>query len=208
MPREDFDHVVQAFSAETQTLGLNISEETKTPGRRCVFSYRHEETGIWLDIFPVDIVKSKTRRDDPEFSLPPKILNYKKQYSKYLKKQKDKVFFAELKKQIIPDEDGENLIYYHGPEFNYKNLVIHDEDEIFPLQTINFEGFHVNAPHDIHHYLPRYYGQKYMELPLSGALHHGGEVDRPPIRHWARLHGIDMGGVKHELEQILINIDG
>lgn len=207
MPREDFDLVVEKLSEEAQKWGLNISEEIATPGRRCGFSYRHQETGIWLDIFPVDKVKSKTKRDDPAFTLSSRILNYKKQYSKYLKKHKDKVFFTELKKQIIPDEDGEYLIYYHGPEFNYKILVIHDEHEIFPLRTINFEGYSVNAPNDIHHYLSRYYGQRFMELPTSGALHHGGGVDRPPIRHWARLHGIDMVEVKHSLEQILLQID-
>lgn len=208
MPREDFDLIVEKLSDETNKLGLCISEEIETPCRRCGFSYRHEETGIWLDIFPVDKVKSKTKRDDPTFSLPSKILNYKKLYSKYLKTHKGKKFFAELKRQIIPDEDGENLIYYHGPEFNYNNiLVIHDEHELFPIQTINFEGYPVKCPHDIHHYLSRYYGQRFMELPMSGALHHGGGVDRPPMRDWARLHGIDMEVVKHNLEQILLQID-
>ena len=71
--------------------------------------------------------------------------------------------------------------------------------EMFPLSSVEFEGFRMSAPKDTDAYLTRLYG-KYMSFPPVGLPHHGNGAGS--LTDWADQSGTDMKEIIRELETI------
>ena len=58
MPREHLNKVMSLMKTEIEGLGLSIRYSYMHPLRCLVLGYNAEQTGIWVDLFPVDIYRS------------------------------------------------------------------------------------------------------------------------------------------------------
>lgn len=85
MPREDFDKVVHILREELTADGF-LAQEMYQDGMdvpRSTFSFRHKETGIWLDIFPMDMYAvGKAPDKDERQILADRVRKYRKAYRK------------------------------------------------------------------------------------------------------------------------------
>lgn len=202
MLREDYETFYNLAQVELCKFGFEVVEY-KT-GERIGFSYQHENTGIWLDIFPVDHLLSGLSIDEAESELNKRIRKYRHRY----KGNENSEIIADKRNTIINSHfpKGNNVFLYHGPEFVYVKNLIHYENEIFPLITMNFEGKEFAVPANPSMYLKRIYGSNYMKFPMNGVLHHGESTGRAPLSQWARNHRVDMKEVYDYLEKVYLKI--
>ena len=56
MPRQDYNRITEILKAEFTKDGFGVVETLGRTG----FHYKHEKTGVWIDIFPVDTWKCKS----------------------------------------------------------------------------------------------------------------------------------------------------
>ena len=104
----------------------------------------------------------------------------------------------EAKEKIIGCENLKNPIWYQSVEFSADRCIC-DNDMIFPLKTIEFEGYEFTAPNDCHRYLTEQYGD-YMGFPKNGVLHHhGGSGDN--ITENSVRKGVNMDKFLEEIKQ-------
>lgn len=190
MPRDDYDKLIDILFKELNDDGFLIE---KLEGRIGV-GYKHYQTGIWCDIFPVDIYKTNGDLETSLTSLKSKIHKFRKYYLRH-----KKISYDELQKnriKIITDVEGNNNyeIIYHGRDFNHLHPnAFYLRQEIFPISAINFEGLMLSAPANVTCYLEKIFGKNYMQLPKSGILHHG--LGRGDLSTWALQAGTNMNKV-------------
>ena len=198
MPRNDFDKACILLH-ELEQYGIEITEDSK--GKRIGLSYSHSQTGIWLDIFPVDSYYINSPDYKEVENLKDKIVIYRKQYLKY-KDKYSKSKLSELKKEIIGGNGIMNsqCIYYHGPEFFDSYFVLHNSDIVFPLKKIEFEGCQFNCPNDVDKYLESIYGKSFMDFPRGGIEKH--DLGRGLLKTWAKHNNIKMEDINIKLLEI------
>jgi lipopolysaccharide cholinephosphotransferase len=196
LPREDYNRVLNELNQEIKSLGLEILETDEWVG----IGYRHQETGIWVDLFPTDEVcytgnyrKCKARYIyDKEILLDcfnasnATIEKRTKMIKKYILDKCD----SEGQKWITNMSESENIPYFMKKE------------DVYPLGTIDYDGYSLSIPNNPHKYLVEYVGKSYMQFPRNGVLHHGETTGRPPLSQWARLHGVNMQEILLELKEI------
>ena len=202
MPRKDYNIVISLLKEDLGPYGFTVAE-TKTAWK-IDFHYKHEQTGIWLDIFPVDSFCSNR----PKSQIPETERNtLRKKYHKVWERNylsKDESFFADLRRSSFEEHfelNGQFKIFYHGQEFNYPRIYLNEEDEIFPLRIIKHEGMEFYAPNNVFEYLKEIYGPNFMQFPKGGILHH--DFGRGRLSTWAKQNGVDMSEIKTYLIQIL-----
>lgn len=203
MPREDYERAVPILRKELDRF--NISVEEKFPMWRIGMSYRHHETGTWIDIFPVDNCKMSGPIDDVSEALKGRILKYRKLYYRRRDKwSRDRL--TEEKRRIIFN-DGHYDISYHNAEFVYPVVVMHNSTDIYPLRQIPFENSDTQffAPNNLDNYMRRIYGKNYMSFPRWGVEHHGS--DEGTLSEWASQHGVDMEEVRKYLAGVADQIE-
>lgn len=200
MPREDYQKAMILMESELKPLGLNI-EEIEV-GRLMGLSYQHHETGIWLDIFPVDTIETEKKLYELRPILDSRINKYRKYWNRH-KKTHDAVFFNSKRHEMINEKisKGDEKLLYHTPEFKYIKNLIHEYNSVFPLKKRKFEDFELNVPYDIDSYLIGIYGSNYMGFPAKGILKH--DLGRGALSSWALKNGVNMYIVKEKLESIL-----
>ena len=183
MPREDYDKLLNNIPPEFKEYGIGIVEES---GRLCI-SYKHHETGIWIDVFPAEKLSYDTW--DPE-KLQVAAHDFRKKYKKL--KSDDGATTYKLKKECFHEfENGKSDFYVLAlVTCNVLTLYTAKSEDIFPLKKAEFEGISLNVPNDCDAYLNVCYGPSYMKLPKSGVLQHG--IGRTPLSTWAKAHGVDM----------------
>ena len=203
MLREDYERAKSILKSTLEPLGFEADEKPGAPMVRMGIGYKHQFTGVWCDIFPVDTVLANRDRDGILKDLSSKMLQYRKYYCKV----RNKLSTDEIKikkKKIINLSGTEHKILYHGPEYVDVNLLIHDDNDVFPLTEVSFEDVKFPAPNDCDTYLKRIYGRDYMKFPHSGVQQHGSEGNR--LADWAEKSNTDMGTIEKELKQILDSI--
>lgn len=196
MLRSDYSQMVEIVNTELGIYGIKASENDGRIG----IGYRHEETGVWVDIFAVDNYKSSDDYSTEENRLHKMVNDYKIdainksgdfQYSDIA------ILLREnLKEQALTS--GNKYLYrspgYFGPEFIYR------EEDIFPLTWLSFEGYSFSAPNKTTVCLTQYYSKNYMSFPKAGVMHHG--LGRRPLSTWAKEHNVDMKMVLERLKEI------
>lgn len=200
MPREVYEEVRVKMPAIMEQYGISVVEEKDEPMRRIGIGYKHRNTGIWIDVFPVDTCNSLEKVAGCREEVSNRILKYRSYYFKNKLKYSREDLSNKREEIVNTKKEGKYRISYHGPEFEYFKLLIHDETMIFPLTTAEFEGYSFYIPGRSREYLEGIYGSKYMQFPKSGVEHHGEENGK--LCTWAEKSGTDMEKVYQELKKI------
>ena len=143
MPREDYNSFLSNSKKLLEDKGIEI--------KPCQFwigvGFKHEKTGIWIDVFPYDMFVSDKHYEEAKASL------------------KDSI----IKRRPVHNEG--TFTYYYLANENASIFRFHNGSTIFPLGTHFYEGYQLSIPNDSDSYLRTIYGN-YMSLPKSGILHH------------------------------------
>lgn len=200
MLREDYERVLPMLKEEFLKYGIDVDERKENLMKRIGVGYQHEKTGIWLDVFPVDAVKTDKKRNDIYYDLCSRMYKYQKFYKKNVLKGDREKLLKKKKELVFSIEtiSGNNTVLLHGPEFEMPRFALHDKADIFPLKKISFMGYEFFAPNNCDRYLKNVYGNSYMDFPMSGILRHGTDS---ALHDRGRLNGINMTDVLNLLKE-------
>lgn len=199
MLREDYDKLCDILHTELDGLGFNIDDSQRMA--RIGFGYRHEQTGIWCDIFPVDTYRSSESEEQAVQSVRQKAVQWKEYYH-INSKASPLEQLAQQKEQIMGSQpEGTTTILYHGYEFGHATRVACSENTILPLTFVEFEGYSFPAPNSLSYYMILEYGKSYMKIPRKGLLHH--DEGRGALSTWAKRNAVDMNIMYRELTKVL-----
>lgn len=204
MPRDDYQKFLKLSIEKLVPLGICVEE--RSVGQRIGLSYMHNNTGIWLDIFPVDRKEQCAKIEEIMHGISTGFKSFRKLYKP--NKNKDAQYYALKRNKLINEKipKGDSIIMYHAPEFIYRKILIHYEDEILPLSTIIFGEKEFFAPARPVEYLRKIYGDHFMEFPKDGVLPHGESSNREPLSRWAMISGMDMKIINKQLNEILYRL--
>ncbi len=195
IPRSDYEKALEVLKKELSPYSFEVKECFSWDG----IGYRHESTGIWADLFPVDFCTADA--DDPQAAgqLKKESLAYRKKFSRQCRDY-NRQSILRLMRETIPEICGEtearSLLYTNEMgEFYLMRM-----EDVLPAAAADFEGFSLNVPSDPDACLRRIYGSNYMGYPPDGFPHHGAEGERLADR--ARRSGTDMKEILRELEAI------
>lgn len=204
MPREDYSKALTILLMELEEYGIKVEEKKSEPMARIGIGYKHEQTGIWIDIFPVDGCRIMLGGGADE-DLQCNIAAYRKKYVQ-VKERCAQSRIQEIKEKFIPElcKMSEAKSVFYTPEFISYFLGWNCND-IFPLKEITFEHFSFYAPCNTDVYLRALYGAGYMEFPKDGFGHHGNKSGALAL--WAQNSGTDMESVLNELRNIHARVE-
>lgn len=200
MPRADYNRAKELFQTKLGAYGIEAFEKPDEPMVRMGIGYKHKETGIWIDVFPVDNCTLKHTFAEEEKELREPILKYRRFYYKKRFQLSQPELQLQKEKFIGEYQQGTCAIWYHGPEFVYPRILIHSEHDIFPLKRGSFEGIDLCIPNHAEQYVEGIYGKHYMQFPHNGVEHHGSEDGK--LAEWADKSHIDMTLIYTELKAI------
>ena len=130
--RSDYEKVYKILKDYLTPLGFDVVEEGIN--KRLGVGYNELKTGIWCDIFPVDIHIAENNPNAEDM--------LKKRMEKYKLFYLSRSELNQKRAEIIPDFIGGSRKYvYHGPEFNYPRLYVQRYEDVFPLGTVCFEKY-------------------------------------------------------------------
>ena len=181
MPRKDYNEFAKVIPEIFGEYGKDTIVQCDTQNfirykcAHCI-GYKPSETGVVLDIFPVDIVRPESNNEVESIKLLTKKLNeYQKFYYANVKKMSYELLSEARDKITGSVYDDEKGLCLHYPEFAFKYVIgkpyIFPHNIIFPLRTEQFEGLSLNVPNDTHKYLTGIFGD-YMKFPRNGLEHH------------------------------------
>lgn len=205
MPREDMLKMLGGFRKEFESYGFTFNERSDYPMRWYGLSYKHYETGIWMDIYPVDTISSDSNRIDLKNLLKGKVADYRKYY--FANHNLRAEVFNEYKEKMFASLPNGNVEYQIHPIECNDPITLNTTDEIFPLRRIEFEQYSLNAPANTDKYLKEMYGNTYMNFPRAGVEHHGLSLGRAPLWQWAELNNVNMGEVLSYLNSVLEKVN-
>ncbi len=174
MMREDYDKIIEAFKKSSRNPDL-YAEETFLGRSQTIIKVKHRKCPhLFVDIFPHDYSNEVLSKDD-------RIKKTKELYKIRLKLKKDrsldtseKVVAAvkEIQSKIIPDKYVEKSDIQCGLEYFYAEPIwVHSYDTIFPIKTIEFEGFSAMCMNKPEEYLSDIFGD-YMAYPKKFGFGH------------------------------------
>ena len=194
MLREDYDRMYPIFKETLAEYGILVIEggiyDDYGYMRRIGFNYKTAETGVWMDVFPLDRIEGKKEAEDLREELTIALKKYRKFYRKNEKRLSVEKL-TERKNQILSKypnlSGGDKISYVIAPEFIKKDVYIFPEEVIFPLDTHLFEGVELPIPRNSDFYLKQQYNGDYMSFPRFGLEHHndpdGNSAATRAIRH-------------------------
>lgn len=199
MLREDYERFAKVTKEDFEQIGITI---VKYPGSYGL-DYRHKDTGIWLDIFPYDTFCSDKSKDEAYKELHVRL-------SRYRRKNKEKAVIAgkisELEshiKYIGPSAGNGQKLYYFSIDFGMGYYYVRHESDLFPLGTINFEGFNFSAAKNLTVYLTENYGPNFMSYPHTGVEHHNANG---ALKSKYKQSGVDMNKVLESLKDVFSSL--
>lgn len=202
MPRESYERALRILPDELAKFDIVAKETKEEIMGRIGVGYKHEKTGIWVDIFPVDSYKITNFSEECLDDFSYRMRNYHKYYMKNrLKKNADQL--VSKKNKLFPELSGDfkSTIMVHGAEFKWVDYSLYSSESIFPLKKVDFEQYSLYAPNKYIEYLTCYYGKDFFSFPKTGVEHHGDI--RGAISSWAKQNGCDMKIELERLEQII-----
>lgn len=207
MPREDYEKALKILPQELESFGIIAKEAKSELMGRIGIGYRHSETGIWIDVFPVDTYYAEKWDEKTVDATIASIRSYQNFYFKNRMTMDADAMESYKKSKVInygAPIDGMDRVFIHSPEFRSAEFSVHPYDKVLPLKKMKFDDFYFFAPKDAHRYISQYYGEGYMGYPKNGIEHHGD--NRGALSNWANNAGIDMNDVKAVLRTILEQI--
>ncbi|MCR4754892.1 MAG: LicD family protein [Lachnospiraceae bacterium] len=206
MPRKDYDKAVELFKTELGKYGISSEEFAGRPCESMGIGYKHQQTGVWLDVYPFDEIHGVSFDPDNRALLAKRFEEYRKYYFRNRKKVTRDELNQKRDEILSKLNPGEDTIICHGPEFMFPKLLMYDGKLLRPLKKIQFEDIEFYAPNNTEEYLEDIYGSDYMSFPRGGVVHHGSEQGK--LYEWAEVNNVDMKDIYRELSQILDHITG
>lgn len=205
MLREDYYKFIDIFNSEIQNPLFSIEYSQDEKLRSIGIGYRHSETGIWCDIFPLDRYYSDLNYDTFRDLVIKNERDWLKWYNSH--RNLDATTKILKKDRMLPFKEGKTELYTPGREFPHAHPnAYYTKSDIFPLSTIEFEGYMLKAPSRLETYMPKCISPSWNQYPKSGVLHHGEDEGRLPLSMWAKRNNVDMNEIKAQLISILNNI--
>ena len=207
MLRADYDKAYPIFKSIFESYGLEVKLNTGHIG----IGYKHEDTGVWLDVFPVDVVKVKDLSSNTVHNIVEgfdKLRKYCKKNSQLIEDPtfiKKETFRRNKLIKNLSEIEGQYDVFVHGVETYGLSVDACPGRLIFPLDSIDFEGYEFKCPKNKNEYLISIYGKDYMCFPHDGVEHHDGNRGIK-ISEWSIVSNTDMIKIKDELSSILGDI--
>lgn len=199
VPREVYSEMLEKMPGLVKKYGIDVEDDPDFPMSRLCFSYKHHDTGIWLDIFPVDSRVREKNVYEGFDDLAAEMDGYREFYkAKHADLSRDELI-QKRESMIHNQENGEYRLMFIAPEFDDGNHIF-DYNHIFPLRTISFEGFSFHCPGDSARFLTQVYGSDFMSLPAKGVESHGSESGA--LSTWAAKSHTDMKEILKELTSV------
>ena len=194
MPRDSYNRAETILKDQLSQYGISVME---TDGRIGV-GFQHEKTGIWVDIFPIDVFFSDLSLTDVQTFLLQKINKYfcdvglsvHMNHTKFIRSLKDGSEFASY---------GKNHYLYYCPRWPNDDFFVQNYMDVFPLKEISFESVLFPVPCKVEVYLKHIYND-YMQFPRSDVSQHG--KDGIPLSARAKIHNVDMNDILSQLQYI------
>lgn len=200
MLRDDYNKLQDILNKELVSLGFTVYPCPNGP--TLGIGFRHFDTGLWLDVFPVDSYSSPKTLEESREELKLKINKYHDYY--FAKKNSDIDFLSfDNYRHFLFSEEGDKNLLYHCLEYSQEEYLVFEDDDIFPLVDVEFEGMQFPAPSRYEKYLESIFGD-YMTFPKSGVLIHGSGLGN--LHTWASKSGTDMREIEKQLNVILDKI--
>ena len=199
MPRKDYNRIIDAIHSELANTGIQADVKEGRIG----IGYHHLETGIWIDVYPIDNYYSNNAFTS-EYEKYKSIIN---RYKSFITK-KNMSFNSDKLAQMIQDTLWTNAsdnnttfqyLYYCPRVFN-SPINFYKYEDVFPLTQTLFEGHLLPTPNHMEDYLALCLSKDFMSFPKTGVLHHGR--GRKPLSEWAKIHRIDMFQTYDELKNL------
>ena len=190
---KDYYKLLNILRQELPNDDFDIADDHENPMGRIGFGYKHQSTGIWIDICPVDEFKTNIYSKNIYEEVKLKRKEWRKYYLKHkhcfttdrLIDKKNKIFDSK--------QEGEYTIYHHGCEFLHQRPVLCEKNTIFPLKEHKFDDFRFYVPQNYSEYLRLMYGDNFLKLPQGGILHHS--LGRGDLSTWALKSNTNMYSV-------------
>ena len=177
MPREDYNKIFSILQKTFENDKNFYLRERDLKDNNFQIRIRHRQINIGLDIFPVDcyyksdLTEKEKEEANKKISLALKILNKKYKRRKKLnieKIHKAKKDIIKIQKEIILDNktcSSEYPALFFGIDYpsNAKSLIFNN-NIVFPLKEILFEGEFYSSPNNTDEYLKNFYTD-YMKFP-------------------------------------------
>ena len=196
MLRKDYDEAARRLPEIFASYGEDSVTAPLLKDGRIGLNYQHGKTGIWCDIFPCDVISVDVDDKAAMKALKKRVIKYHRFYQRKGKNLSQQELAAVREKLVINTNEGGVVLFY--PEFDAKCFTC-NSNIIFPLTTIQYEGYTLKAPNNTHEYLTRLYGD-YMQFPRDGLEHH--DAGRGALSGWAARNNIDMDEVLAHLKDI------
>lgn len=197
MPREDYDKVLHLMKQDIEKLGFKITYSNIHPLRGLVLSCG-ENTGIWIDIFPMDVCTT----NDEVNKIYSAIMTYRNFF--WENKQMSEDQLMKKKTEILSTCPNGNIKYYLPAMEVWKGATecpAYLDSDIFPLKKMKFEEYELSVPSKPNEILRKSYGSDYMNFPRY-AINNHGQGDSLPMSQRAKANGIDMNEVYQHLLDI------
>ena len=199
IPRSDYEKALKVLKEELTPYSFEVKECLSWDG----IGYRHESTGIWADLFPVEFCTADADNPEAAEKLKKECGDYRKKFPRVCRgyeRQPILRLMRETIPEICGEEDAASLLYAN----ELGEFYLMKAEDILPTAKADFEGFSVNVPKNPDACLRRIYGDNYMGYPPDGFPHHG--KDGAGLAEWAGNSGTDMQEVIRTLESIYQNL--
>ena len=199
IPRNDYEKALKILKEELSPYSFEIRECLSWYG----IGYRHEDTGIWADLFPVDFCTTDANDPQAVEKLKKECSTYRKKFSRECKgynRQSILRLMGETIPEICDEKEARSLLYTNEMGEFY---LLRTED-VFPTETADFEGLSMSVPANADACLRCIYGSGYMNYPPNGFPHHG--KNGTGLAEWAGNSGTDMQEVIRTLESVCNNL--
>lgn len=200
MLREDYNKLEDILNKELVPFGFTVYPHVNGP--TLGIGFRHFDTGMWLDVFPVDTYSASKTLEESREELEFKIDKY---HDYYFAKNNSGINFHSFDnyRRSLFSEEGDKNILYHCLEYSQEEYLVFEDNDIYPLVDVEFEGMQFPAPSHYEKYLESIFGD-YMAFPKKGVLIHGSGLGN--LHTWASKSGTDMGEIEKQLNMILDKI--
>ena len=197
MPRCHLNKVMPMMKDEIESLGLTIKYSCLHPLRGLVLGYNEEKTGVWVDIFPVDIYKTGAN----EGQLVDVMRAYRIFFnnntnldSETLVKKKDELIAS------LPKGDTDYMLSIFEAWLG-EICIVYKSSEVYPIKRCKFEDFNFCVPNNIQLVTEKRFGKKCLDIPRV-AINDHGQPNYVPFSQRAMLNGINMDEVYSILKSI------
>lgn len=198
--RNDYNNIHELLGRKIEGLGLKLECGNGLEIRSLMVSYLKEQTGVWVDIFPVDQYSTIDGLENARPYFQSLVAEYRNYYWKNI--DNPDTDFSKFKTEVfkkLPKGNRDYIIHTMETWVGNTGLFIHFPEDIYPIRKCQFEDFSFSIPANPNKYIEGIYGGDYMTFPRIANNTHGCSA---PLSKRAKQNGIDMNEVYNKLLEI------